>query len=281
MRDNCKFRKGLQELNIELDERQFEQFEQYYDLLIEWNNVMNLTAITEYDEVIIKHFLDSLSIVKLNNVSRETLEKKDHKNRFIENKSEDNHEADSFKNESNKRTVIDFKGKKLLDLGTGAGFPGIPLKIAFPDLEIMLLDSLNKRIHFLDEVIAKLSLKNIQAIHGRAEELGRKEEFREKYDYCVSRAVARLVSLSEYCIPFVKKGGYFIPYKSGKAVEELEEANYAISQLGGKCEGQISFELPESGAERTLLLIKKCKETPNKFPRAGGKPLNKPLLVKN
>lgn len=244
MRKNDKFRKGLEELNIPLNEVQFEQFEKYYDLLIEWNRVMNLTAITEYDEVITKHFLDSLSIVKLRNVSRETL-----------------------------------MGEKLLDLGTGAGFPGIPLKIAFPELKVVLMDSLNKRINFLNEVIQQLSLKNIQAIHGRAEECGRKEEFREQYDCCVSRAVARLVSLSEYCLPFVKKGGYFIPYKSAKSEEELTEAKYAIEQFGGKYSGQITFTLPESDAERTLYLIEKCRETPKKYPRAGGKPTSKPLLA--
>lgn len=281
MRDNCKFRKGLQELNIELSERQLEQFEQYYDLLIEWNNVMNLTAITEYDEVITKHFLDSLSLVKLNNVSRETFGKKIDRKNFENKKISVGNEEGSYESSSDNKLRIAFEGKKLLDLGTGAGFPGIPLKIAFPELDIVLMDSLNKRINFLNEVIEKLSLKNIQAIHGRAEEAGRKEEFREKYDYCVSRAVARLVSLSEYCIPFVKKEGCFIPYKSGKAAEELEEAKYAISQLGAKYEGQISFRLPESDVERTLLLIRKCKETPDKYPRAGGKPLNKPLLLKN
>lgn len=256
MRDNCKFRKGLQELGIMLSEQQLAQFEQYYDLLIEWNNVMNLTAITQYEEVITKHFLDSLSIVKLNDVSRETFGKKS----------------------CCEKNIIDFQKKKLLDIGTGAGFPGIPLKIAFPELDIVLMDSLNKRINFLNEVIRALSLKDIRAVHGRAEELGRKEDYREKYDYCVSRAVARLASLSEYCIPFVKKGGYFIPYKSGKAAEEIEEAKYAVQQLGGSYEGQIFFELPESEAERTLLAIKKYKETPSKYPRAGGKPLNKPLL---
>lgn len=249
MRDNRKFRRGLNELGIILTEGQFQQFEQYYDLLIEWNNVMNLTAITEYSEVITKHFLDSLSIVKLRDVSCET-----------------------FKDLG--------QGSRLLDLGTGAGFPGIPIKIAFPKLNIVLLDSLNKRVNFLTEVIKQLSLEGISAIHGRAEEFGRKEEFREKYDYCVSRAVARLVSLSEYCLPFVKRGGYFISYKSGKVEEELVESGYAIGQLGAKYEGKISFLLPDSDMERSLLLIRKSRETPRKYPRAGGKPTSCPLIEK-
>lgn len=249
MRNNRKFQTGLDELGITLTKEQFQQFEQYYDLLIEWNNVMNLTAITEYSEVITKHFLDSLSIVKLRDVSCETFK--------------------GFEEES-----------KLLDLGTGAGFPGIPLKIAFPKLNIVLLDSLNKRINFLKEVIKQLSLEGISAVHGRAEEFGRKEEFRENYDYCVSRAVARLVSLCEYCLPFVKKGGYFISYKSGKVEEELAEADYAIGQLGAKNERKVSFLLPDSDMERSLLLIRKCKETPRKYPRAGGKPISHPLIEK-
>lgn len=239
MRDNTKFLKGLEEWNISLNEQQLQQFEMYYDLLIQWNEVMNLTAITDYEEVIVKHFLDSLALVKAG---------------------------------------IDFKGKTLLDLGTGAGFPGIPLKIAFPELEILLVDSLNKRINFLNEVIAQLHLEGISAIHARAEELGRKEEYRDSYDFCVSRAVARLVSLAEYCMPFVKKGGYFIPYKSGKTPEELAEAKYAISVLGGKVEDTISFELPDSEMERTLIVIRKGKETPKAYPRAGGKPTKAPLI---
>lgn len=265
MRDNRRFLNGLEELNVELNQIQLDQFEKYYDLLMKWNAVMNLTAITDYDEVITKHFLDSLSIVKVKeNVSRETL----NRNMSV--------------NSLEKKIVPNFNSViKLLDLGTGAGFPGIPLKIAFPQLHVTLMDSLNKRINFLNEVISQLSLKNIYAIHGRAEELGRKDEFREQYDVCVSRAVARLVSLSEYCLPFVKKGGYFIPYKSVKSEEELEEANYAIGQLGGTYQGKIDFLLPESDAERSLFLIKKCKETQKKYPRAGGKPLNKPLLQNN
>ena len=195
MRNNEIFLKGLNELNIQLTDHQLEQFELYYDLLIEWNSFMNLTAITDYDEVLVKHFLDSLVISKVWS-------------------PED--------------------GKRLLDMGTGAGFPGIPLKIVYPDMNIVLMDSLNKRIKFLNEVINKLNLQNIKAIHGRAEELGRNSEYREAFDICVSRAVAKLASLSEFCLPFVKKNGYFIPYKSGKIKEELEESKYAIQLLGGE-----------------------------------------------
>lgn len=239
MRNNTKFLEGLKKWDISLSEHQLVQFEAYYDLLIKWNEVMNLTAITDYEEVITKHFLDSLALVK---------------------------------------TDKELKGKILLDLGTGAGFPGIPLKIAFPELNILLVDSLNKRINFLNEVISQLGLEKIQAIHGRAEELGRKQEYRESFDFCVSRAVARLVSLAEYCMPFVKKGGYFIPYKSEKTPEELKEAAHAISILGGRVEDTITFELPDSDMERTLIVIRKGKETPKAYPRAGGKPTKAPLV---
>lgn len=231
------FKKDLEELNISLNDVQITQLMTYYDLLIEKNKVMNLTAITELSEVVGKHFLDSLSIVK---VSRP-------------------------------------KEERILDLGTGAGLPGIPIKIAFPDTTIVLMDSLKKRIYFLDEVIERLNLKNISTIHGRAEDYGRKVNYREKFDICTSRAVARLSTLSEYCLPFVKVGGRFISYKSGNISEELKEAEKAISILGGTVLKADEFELPNKDIKRSLIVINKSDKSPIKYPRMSGKPSKEPL----
>lgn len=232
------FEKGLEQLRIFLNEKQIQQFIEYYEILVEWNKVMNLTAITDYEEVIAKHFLDSLALVK----------------------------------------VCDLSGKKkVIDIGTGAGFPGIPLKIAFPELEIVLLDSLNKRIKFLNEVIEKLGLKNIRTIHGRAEDFAKHKEYRESFDLCVSRAVANLSTLSEYCLPYVKIEGNFIPYKSGKIDEEISQGEKAIKILGGKISQIDKFQLVDTDMERSFVVIKKEKNSPKKYPRKAGMPSKEPL----
>ncbi|MEY8355145.1 16S rRNA (guanine(527)-N(7))-methyltransferase RsmG [Lachnospiraceae bacterium 54-53] len=235
-----KFREELDLLSIKLEENQLIKFYDYFQLLVEWNKLMNLTAITEMDEVIAKHFVDSLSLVKAADGMKENL-------------------------------------YKIIDVGTGAGFPGIPLKIAFPDLKITLMDSLNKRINFLNEVISRLGLENIEAIHSRAEDLGRDTFHREQYDFCVSRAVANLSTLSEYCMPFVKVGGYFISYKSGKIEEELGAAKHAIFLLGGKAEKTETFLLPGTDAERSLVKILKTNAISKKYPRKAGLPAKEPL----
>lgn len=233
------FTNYLKELSIQLDENQLQQFKTYYELLIEWNKVMNLTAITDYNDVIQKHFVDSLSLIRV----------------FKLNQS-----------------------LKIVDIGTGAGFPGIPLKIAFPDLEIVLLDSLNKRIKFLNEVINVLKFNKIEAIHSRAEDFGTNKLYREKFDLCVSRAVANLSSLSEYCLPCVKVGGSFIPYKSGKITEEVENSKSAVKKLGGQISKVETFYLPESDIERSFVIIDKIKNTPKQYPRSAGKPTKEPLV---
>lgn len=237
-----KFKEGLTDLNLTLTDEQLNQFLTYYELLVETNKVMNLTAITEFDEVIEKHFLDSLSLCRVYD----------------------------FKNLPEASGSI-----KVLDMGTGAGFPGIPLKIAFPEVEFVLADSLNKRIRFLQDVIAQLGIEKIEAVHARAEEMGRNKSYREQFDLCVSRAVANLSSLSEYCIPFVKEGGRFISYKSGEIDEEVEQAKKAIFLLGGKVEDVYKFDLYEQ--KRSFVLIRKEKKTPKTYPRKAGTPTKEPL----
>ena len=232
-----EFEGSLKQLGITLTELQYQQFMDYYELLIERNKVMNLTAITELNEVITKHFIDSLAVVKAIKPERE----------------------------------------RLLDIGTGAGFPGIPLKIAFPDLDIVLLDSLRKRLAFLDEVISQLGLKGIRTLHGRAEDFGRDKDYREQFDLCVSRAVANLSSLSEYCLPYVKKGGCFISYKSGSIEEELTSSTRAMKLLGAELKGVIGYQLPDTDIQRTLIVIEKKNSTPKSYPRAAGKPSKDPL----
>ena len=238
MEKTDRFLKSLEKLNIHLNEKQMYQFMKYYEMLIETNKVMNLTAITDFDEVIDKHFVDSLALIQAIDLNKEL---------------------------------------KVIDVGTGAGFPGIPLKIAFPELDILLLDSLNKRILFLDQVISELGLENIQTIHGRAEDFGKNPLYREKFDLCVSRAVANLSTLSEYCVPFVKVDGYFISYKSGKVQEELDASRHAVDILGGKVEKCLNYALADTDMERSLVVIHKLKPTKKAYPRKAGKPSKEPL----
>ena len=231
-----ELKKYLIELNIDLKEKQIKQLYDYMNLLIEWNKKINLTAIIEPKEIILKHFVDSLTISK-----------------YINEKS------------------------TLIDIGTGAGFPGIPLKILRDDINITLVDSLNKRIKFLDEVIEKLNLDNIKTVHGRAEEIGRNTEYREKFDYATSRAVANISTLSEYLIPLIKNNGQCIYMKGTDLDEELEKGKKAISVLGGNIVNKEEFELPYSDIKRTIIIIEKVKNTPTKYPRKAGTPSKEPI----
>lgn len=230
---------GAEELGITLSDRQYDQFYKYYKLLNEWNQVMNLTSITEMEDVVNKHFVDSLSLVKV--------------------------------------VQLDEKKLSMIDVGTGAGFPGIPLKIVFPKISVVLLDSLNKRIRFLNEIITKLDLKDIATIHGRAEDYGKNKNYRESFDICVSRAVANTATLAEYCIPFVKLGGMFVAYKSGKFEEEMEKGKEAIKILGGNIEKVEQFVLSGTDAKRELVVIRKRIKTDKKYPRKAGLPKKEPI----
>lgn len=236
--DFSHFQKILEKWEIPFSSEQQEQFVTYYKMLVEKNKVMNLTAITEFDEVLDKHFLDSIALARYVDLT----------------------------------TSI-----SLIDLGTGAGFPGMPLKIMFPNLKVTLADSLNKRIVFLDEVIGELGLTDIQTVHARAEDLAHNSDYRERYDYCVSRAVANLSSLSEYCLPFVRIGGTFISYKSGEIEEELAAAKKAIFLLGGQFDQVIPFQLEGTDLGRSFVLINKNKKTAKTYPRKSGIPTKKPL----
>lgn len=228
----------LQDMQIDTNDNMLHQYVTYYQMIVEKNKVMNLTAITEFPDFVEKHFMDSLSLVKATDLS---------------------------------------KVHYVIDVGTGAGFPAIPLKIAFPHLHITMVDSLQKRVAFLDEVIRELKLSNIIAIHGRAEDLGHNPKYREKYDLCVSRAVANLSTLSEYCIPFVKKGGMFISYKSGGSAEEIQSAGKAIKVMGGRTAELCTFTLPGTDISRILVPIKKVEPTPKKYPRKAGLPNKSPI----
>ena len=229
---------GLSNFNITLTEDQVNKFVIYKSLLKEWNQKINITSIEDDEEIDIKHFLDSLTPIN---------------------------------------TGL-FKEKvKVIDIGTGGGFPGMPLKIYKEDIEVVLLDSLNKRINYLNEVIKSLNLTDISAVHGRAEDFGQNKNYREKFDIAVSRAVASLNILSEYCLPFVKVGGYFISMKGQDVEEEIKESSKAISVLGGRVEKKVDVTIPNSDIIHSLIIIKKIKETPTKYPRNAGKPKKNPL----
>lgn len=225
-----------QEIDVNLNEEQIKSFYEYMNLLLEWNEKINLTAITEQNEVILKHFIDSMTVLK---------DLKDNQN--------------------------------IIDVGTGAGFPGIPIAIVKKNCKITLMDSLNKRIKFLDEVINKLELKNVNAIHSRAEDMGQNTLYREKFDIAISRAVANLTVLSEYLLPFVKVGGMCICMKGPDIADEIKNSDFAINELGGKIVSVDDFELPNSDIKRNIVIIEKVKNTPKKYPRKAGIPSKLPL----
>ncbi|SKA14209.1 16S rRNA m(7)G-527 methyltransferase [Pilibacter termitis] len=230
----------IAEKGIELTEKQQRQFEDYFHLLVEWNEKMNLTAITEESEVYLKHFVDSLEPLLRH---------------FVENKP-----------------------IRLVDVGAGAGFPSVPMKILAPNIQLTIVDSLNKRITFLTELAKKLELEQVQFVHARAEDFGQDKKFREQFDLVVARAVARMSVLSELCLPLAKKGGKFIALKASKSEEELQEAKKAIATLGGKLGKIEQYNLATTNEQRTIIEIEKRKETPNKYPRKAGLPNKKPIV---
>lgn len=233
-----EFLRALREYGIELNDNQQAQFFRYFELLVEWNQKMNLTAITDEPSVYLKHFFDSISMA----------------------------------------FFIDLKGQKTIcDVGAGAGFPSLPLKICFPQLEVTIVDSLNKRISFLENLAEELKLEKVTFIHSRAEDFGQNKKYREQFDIVTARAVARLSVLSELCVPLVKKGGSFISMKGAAATEELNDAKIAITTLGAKLKEQHSFVLPIENSERTVFIFTKVKNTPGKYPRKPGIPNKTPI----
>jgi 16S rRNA (guanine527-N7)-methyltransferase len=229
---------GIEELGIETNDEMLENLKKYKELLVEWNKVMNLTGIEDEREVYIKHFLDSISAVK---------------NGYIKD------------------------GMSLIDVGTGAGFPGMPLKICLKNLEVTLLDSLNKRITFLQEVAKNVGINDIKYIHGRAEDFGKDDQYREQYDIATARAVAGLPVLMEFCVPFVKVGGYFVCLKGPNANLELEESKAAMQTLGVEFIEKINVDLPDTNLNHNILVFKKIDKTPEKYPRKAGKPAKSPI----
>ncbi len=233
-----EFFHALNALNLPIDENKMKQFERYYELLVEWNEKINLTAITDRDEVYLKHFYDSLSLAKV----------------------------EAFNAEAN-----------LCDVGSGAGFPSIPLKIMFPNLAITIVDSLNKRIKFLQVLVDELGLEDVDLYHSRAEDFGQNKQHRASYAMVTARAVARMSVLTELCLPLVKKSGYFIAMKASGGDDEMEKAKKAIATMGGKYIEDVTFDLPQEAGERHIYVIQKRKETPNKYPRKAGTPNKKPI----
>lgn len=233
------------QIGIALTNEQIHMFDTYYDMIVEKNKVMNLTKITDYHEAVIKHFVDSCSLVLLDD------------DIYIKKRFTD--------------------GASVIDVGTGAGFPGIPLKIIFPQIRLTLLDSVNKKLDFLRDVSSELGFTDINIIHGRAEDISHQKGIRESFDFCVSRALGNLAVLSEYCLPFVKKNGFFVSYKSERADDELKQSAHAFSELRGKLIQEAVFDLPESDISRTLLLIMKTGNTPKIYPRKAGTPSKNPL----
>ena len=228
----------LNKLDIHISDKQAEQFAAYERLLLEWNEKINLTAITEHEQIVIKHFADSLTPV----------------------------------------LYRDLSGKSLIDVGTGAGFPGLPLKIAVPSLKLTLLDSLNKRVSFLETVTSALSLEDVQCIHSRAEDSGKDAALREKFDFAVSRAVAPLNVLAEYDMPFVKVGGEFIALKGPAAYDEIKQAENAVKELGGEISDVKEVILPDTELKHKIIFVSKVRQTPNKYPRKSGKALKSPIV---
>lgn len=237
--DNLKeFKEKANKIEVSLNDKELDSFSKFMDFMIKWNDRVRLTSITEENEVIDKHFIDSLTALK-------------------------------------SKIIKDYD--KVLDLGTGGGFPGIPLKIINPTIELTMLDSRLKKIEYLEEVINEFKFENTVAIHGRAEDYGQLPNYRENFNIVVSRAVANLTVLVEYCLPFVKKDGYFIAMKGSKSDEEINDAKKAIKLLGGSIEKVLEFQLPGTNYDRSIILIKKVGRTPKKYPRNPGKPKKKPI----
>lgn len=238
MKQNDPLRDSLDKMKIQYYDEQIEQFRSYYELLTEWNKKINLTAITGYEDVVRKHFIDSILICSLLDLNKDI---------------------------------------RIIDVGTGAGFPGIPIKILNPDCRIVLLDSLNKRVRFLETVVDELGLDNVECIHGRAEDVSREKKYRASFDLSVSRAVANLSTLCEYCIPFLKKGGMFVSYKSDKADDEINGSENAVRTLGSEITSVKEIALPETDIVRKFVMITNIKQVSNIYPRKAGIPAKDPL----